>query len=266
MKITLENLSLTLGKQKILNNLNLTIPSVKLIMLLGNNGVGKTQLIKTIIGFQKPTLGKIYYGDKDLDQITFKNRAKLISYVPQITQSDLGYSVEDFIALGLIPNLSFFNKPSPEMVEQIHLAMDKLEISYLKNRFTNELSGGELRLVYLARALTQGTPWLFLDEPTSSLDFSKEHQFLKLLKNIVAKEKKSILMSIHNPSMAYDYADIIIMMKDGEILDIIDLHCDENNSLFEERLQALYGANIKFEKTTTNSKVLVWKENIDGFH
>jgi len=260
MEIKVEHISLKLKNNQVLNDINVCLPQGKLIMLLGPNGAGKTQLIKTIMGFKKPDKGQIYYDKKDIFSLKIKERAKFVSYVPQIDDEKVRYRVKEFISMGFTPNLEFYQSPPEEIGSETLKTLSLLGIEHLADKFTDEISGGEYRLVYLARALVQNTPWAILDEPTSSLDFIKQHTFLHLLKETTVKNNKGVFTSIHDPSLALKYGDILFLMKNGKIIDIIDMDNKEEPSRLENGLKALYGYNTKLEDTTFG-KVLVWKEH-----
>jgi len=260
MEIKVENLSLKLKNNQILNDITFCLPQGKFIMLLGPNGSGKTQLIKTIMGFRNPDNGQIYYDKKDIFCFKIKERAKFVSYVPQIDDEKSRYRVKEFISMGFTPDLEFYQSPSQKMNEEISKTLSILGIEHLSDKFTNEISGGEYRLSYLARALVQNTPWMILDEPISSLDFTKQHKFLHLLKETTVQKNKGVFISIHDPSLALKYGDILFLMKNGEIIDIIDMDNNEDSTRLENGLRELYGYNTKLEDTSFG-KVLVWKEH-----
>ncbi len=257
MEITVENLSLKIKNHIILKNINLSLPKGKLIMLLGENGAGKTQLIKIIMGFRRPFSGRICYNNTDINHIKIKERAKLVSYVPQNDESKVRYKVWEFISMGTMPHLGMYSQINETLTTFVNKTIETLGLENICHKFTDEISGGELRLSYLARAIVQNTPWMILDEPTASLDFGKQHSFLKLLKETSVNENKGTLMSIHDPSLACKYADIIILMKNGGILDIVDINKREYNRL-EKGLRLLYGENI-FLEDIKDEKVLIWK-------
>lgn len=258
MKIAVENLTLKLNNRPILKNISLQLNPNKLIMLLGENGAGKTQFIKTIMGFHHSHRGSIYYDNKNIKNISLKERAKLISYVSQGTIPGLRYRVFELISMGHTPHLGYFEKPSKEMKAKEEHIMKEFGVWDFRNAFLDEISGGECRLVYLCKALVQDTPWLILDEPTAFLDYKKQHDFLKRLKTLAKDQGKGVFMSIHNPSIASQYGEILILLKNGEIVDIIDKGKDGYEKL-SLALSNLYEHEMVFEDTSMG-KLLIWKE------
>lgn len=258
MKIKVDHLTLKLNNRPILKNIDLELNPNKLIMLLGENGAGKTQFLKSIMGFQHLDTGSIYYGDKNINNISLNERAKSISYVSQETEPGVRYRVWELISMGHTPHISYFKKPTEEMKTKEEHIMKEVGVWDFRNSFIDEISGGECRLVYLCKALVQDTPWLILDEPTAFLDYKRQHSFLKLLKSLSKNQEKGIFMSIHNPSIASQYGDILILLKNGEIVDIID-KCKDGYEKLSLALSNLYEHNIAFEDTS-RGKMLIWKE------
>lgn len=233
MSIILKDLEFKINNKKIIENFNLNILDNKIIMLLGLNGAGKSTLIKMLIGALFPTSGEIILEGQKLKEISMNKRAKLMAYVPQVMDINYNFLVEEFINLGNLGNDSnLFDK-----------VISSLNISHLKDKNINSLSTGELRSCYLARALVQNTKWLILDEPTASLDYKREYEFLKLLESLKLKENKSIILSIHNPTLALEFADALVFIKDGTNLGILE-NTKENRTLINDKLVAIYGPDL----------------------
>lgn len=260
MRISTSNLTIKIKDKIVLNNININLSTGHLVVLLGANGAGKTTLIKSLMGFIKPSSGDIFYDNCNIKNISIKNRAKLVSYVPQTHESNLKYKVNDLVAMGNLPYTSFLSPKDQTLYNKIEEVLTKLNILALKNRYIDEISGGECRLAYLARAIVQDTPWTLLDEPTANLDFEKQHKFLTLLKSIIINNNKGAIMSIHDPSLACKYADVLVLLKNGQLLEIINKNEKDAYIRLEICLKQLYGTNIAFEDTS-NGKVLTWKEN-----
>ena len=225
MPIEISDLNFSYHKESILQNINLIIPDNKIVALVGLNGQGKSTIIKLIIGFLKPQKGSIKIDGINLEKISSHSKAKIMAYVPQKMEIGYRFNVSEFIKLGA----TFLNLTTTKLNSRLNEVLTKLNISHLANRYIDELSGGELRLIYLARALIQDTKWLILDEPTSSLDFKREYEFLDILKKSVTN--KSIVSSIHNPKLAMEYADIIVVLSNKQIVNIINT--DDHRALYE---------------------------------
>lgn len=217
MSIRIENATVKFSDRVILDNLSLELLDKEITFLLGTNGVGKTTLIRTIMGFEKMIRGKVYYNNINLEDMTYKDRAKMVAYIPQITERKSSIKVLDFICMGKNNELSIFSKPSKEDIHEAKAILKKLNIDYLENSYIDKISGGELQIVYLARTYMQNARYMILDEPTASLDFSRQNDFLDILKNFSINYGYGCFLSTHNPNLAYEYADRIIMLKDGKL-------------------------------------------------
>ncbi|MFV0314815.1 MAG: ABC transporter ATP-binding protein [Anaerotignum sp.] len=257
MKIEINNLTLKRNNRLLLSNINFSINTAKVVMLLGENGAGKTQLIKTILGFQSPTIGNVYYDAVNIKNLSLRDRAKSVAYVSQESENGVRFRVSEIISMGHTPNLNQFHKSTITMKLEAERIMKEFGVWDFRNSFIDEISGGECRLAYLCKALVQDTPWLILDEPTAFLDYKKQHHFLNILTSLAKEKGKGIFMSIHDPSMAAQYADVLILLKKGELVDIVDIHEDGYEKL-SIALSNLYEHEIVFEDST-KQKMLVWR-------
>lgn len=238
----LKDVSFSYGKKEkvVLNHLSLSLDEGKVGVLLGPNGVGKSTIIKLLCGFLKLKDGEIILGDKSLKELKLKERAKLISSVPQsISFSSL--SVMDTILLGRLPY--FYSFPCQRDKEETLKVLEELSIEYLKDRPANSLSGGEKQLVAIARALVSNPKLLILDEPTANLDLKHQVMILKLLKRIAKERKLTIILSLHDLSEAAFLGDKLFWMKNGEII-----HEGDSSSISEERIKEIYDIDVKIIK------------------
>lgn len=218
MNIRGENLSFSYIKRQknIIDCFNFEIKQGTVTVLLGLNGSGKTTLIKLLAGLELPTEGKIFYGDKNLKNISMRNRSKLFSYVPQHLTFINNIVVEQFLSYGKTNSLLFFEHPGKKELEIVHNIAKSLKITHLLNNKINEISGGELQIVLIASALIQETPIIFLDEPTSALDIKNQFLVLSTLKEIAASGK-TVILSSHNPNHALFLDSNVIIIHDGQI-------------------------------------------------
>lgn len=239
--IKLNNVSLTIKDNLILEQINLEIPKHKIIMLLGENGCGKTSLIKCLLQ-QMHYDGTITYDDKDIKMMDIKTRSTIFSYIPQIKTLNDQMTCLDVVVSGVSNQLGLFGIPSKMMYEQAIKLMEALNIVHLKDKYLDEISGGQLQMVYIARCFMQNSDYILMDEPCTYLDYVKQHHFLQSVKDKVAN-KKSVLISIHDPKLAIDYADIIIIMHKGKIIKVMDTI---DKQQIEDIYHHLYGVRYQF--------------------
>lgn len=245
MSIRLENVSVKFSDRTILNNLSIELLENEITFLLGVNGVGKTTLIRTIMGFEKKVCGKIYYNDIDIDKMTYKERSKMVAYIPQIIERRSSFRVLDFVCMGKNNDLSIFSKPSKKDIELAKNILEKLNIGYLENSYIDKISGGELQIVYLARTYMQNASYMVLDEPTASLDFSRQNDFLDILENFSKNYGYGCFLSTHNPNLAYEYADRILMIKNGNIFSDLKRTQTNYKDELKKSLTNLYEKEVK---------------------
>ena len=202
----------------LLKDLNLSLEAGKVIALLGNNGTGKSTLIRSLVGVQKSIGGAIYLLGQKIETLSKQKIAQYISLVltqkPQIGQ----FSVWELVALGRFPHTHWTGKLKEEDKISIEKALQVLEISHLAEKKLSQLSDGQVQKVMIARALAQDTEIIILDEPTTHLDLVSKHEIIFLLRKIAKEQNKSILFSTHELELALQNADEIwLISKDQEL-------------------------------------------------
>lgn len=215
MSLLVKDLNYSYKKNKqILNDVDFSVEYGKTIAVLGKNGVGKTTLMKCILGFNKIEQGHIFIDDKDINSISIKERSKLISYVSQ----DIYFSDEtvfDAIMIGRRPFVKYsYQKKDYDIVYQLIKELD-LE-SYMFESVSN-LSGGERQKVKIASALATNAKILYLDEVTSNLDLKNQIEIIKLVTKLAHEKNMLVILNIHDLNLAYNYLDEFILLKDGSI-------------------------------------------------
>ena len=187
--------------------------------ILGPNGAGKSTLLKTIVGILQPKRGKIFFKGRDLTNLKLKERAKLISYVPQEFSLSFPYTVFETVLVGRHPHLNTIFGPTREDEEIVIKYLNMLNLEGLKEKPFVQLSSGQKRLVLIARGLAQEGELMVLDEPSSFLDFKNSLLALSVVENISRKLGKMAILSLHDPNLALLFCDTVFLMKDGTIID-----------------------------------------------
>lgn len=220
MSIKIENLCFKYknSNHNTLDKINLEIKEGELVVLLGNNGCGKTTLIQNIEGFKKPQVGTIKYKDIDLSKINVLEHSKLIAYVSQKISNLDDILIRDYLLFGFTNDLKFYQQPSKQQIEKVEAYANELNISHLLDKKIDETSGGERQIVSICSALLQDTKVILLDEPTSALDLRNQHMVLSILKDVANKENKTIILSSHNPNHALYLNAKVALMKNGKII------------------------------------------------
>ncbi|MPW85978.1 metal ABC transporter ATP-binding protein [Moraxella catarrhalis] len=179
--------------------------------LVGINGSGKSTLFKVLMGLIKPQTGYVKLCDLTIAQALKKN---LVAYVPQSEEVDWQFpvSVLDVIMMGRYGHMNFLRRPKPKDYQKIDEAMSRVQINHLANRQISELSGGQKKRVFLARALAQESKILLLDEPFTGVDVKTEKAIMNLLDEL-RQEGHLILISTHNLGTVPEFCDQVIMIN-----------------------------------------------------
>lgn len=202
-------------KNTIAENLNLTFEEGKLISLVGENGIGKSTLLRTITGIQKPLAGTVTLKEKEIHNYESLALAQNLSLVLTEKLPPNNLTVFELIALGRQPYTNWLGKLSEEDLEKINQAIALTHVEHLINKRHHEISDGQLQIVLIARALAQDTPLIILDEPTTHLDLFHKVSIFKLLKKLSQETNKCILFSTHDIDLAIQLSDEMIVMTES---------------------------------------------------
>ena len=205
------------GHPDTLHNISIEINKAEMLALIGKNGAGKTTLLRGLTGLLPLRSGKITCNDTDLASLSTRERAQMISVVPQAISLPAGYTVYETISHGRTAYLNWYGKLSETDRKIIDHAVALTGLSALTEKEISTLSGGEQQRVILARALVQNAPIMILDEPTSSLDIHYQVALLQLERGICRKEGIAAIFIIHDLNLAARFADRIAILHNGEI-------------------------------------------------
>lgn len=215
MKLEIRGVSFSYNSMPTLEEVNIKINEGEIVSLLGPNGSGKTTLLRCIDRTLKPKKGTILVDGKNTNEMKLQGLAKLLGYVPQRAVSTFPCSVFDVVLIGRSPYMGWSSgKRDKEVVFRVLKLMGLEKIAL---RMFDEISGGELQKVLIAKALAQEPEILLLDEPTSNLDLRHQLEVLEIIGDIVKKEKISVLMAMHDLNLASRFSDKIIFLKKGKI-------------------------------------------------
>ena len=197
MILEIKNLSFSYGEEPLLKDLSLSVNAGEVVCLLGPNGSGKTTLLDCALGFHKSYEGSVTLCGKDVRAYSRKQLAEKVAYVPQLHTPTFPYTVREVVLMGRTAQAGLFGAPDGEDYAVCDDALRRVGMQTFADRPYTSLSGGELKLVLLARALAQKAALIVLDEPTASLDFKNELLFLETLAGLVINDGISVLMATH---------------------------------------------------------------------
>ena len=202
------------SNRKILDHIEFDVANGECVAILGNNGAGKSTMLKCLNKIISPQKGRVVVNEVDILKLTRLDIAKNTAYVAQKSEGSQ-ITAYDAILLGRKPYIKLAPKKEDyEIVENIIASMDLEKFSL---RYIDELSGGELQKVMIARALAQEPKVLLLDEPTSCLDLKNQLEVLKLIQNITKEKAIAVVIVIHDLNLALRYCDRFLFLKDNEI-------------------------------------------------
>ncbi|NNM19141.1 MAG: ABC transporter ATP-binding protein [Croceitalea sp.] len=206
------NLAIGYGNQEIISNLDFKLPLGELCAIVGINGVGKSTLLRTLGHLQPMLGGTINLGDKALLEHSNKEIARQISLVLTEPIASKNLTVAELIALGRQPYTNWLGNLTQEDKVHVKKCIDDFELTHLKNKKCHQLSDGQLQRALVARAMTQDTPLILLDEPTTHLDLYHKVQILKLLQKLAHSFNKTIVFTTHEIELAIQLCDKMIVL------------------------------------------------------
>lgn len=219
MDITLSNLTIGYKHKIVAKDINTSISAGQLTCLIGPNGVGKSTLLRTISGFQKPIEGQIAIGGKTVSKLSNTERAMLVSVVLTSRPTVSRLTAWEMVGMGRSPFTGFLGKLSGKDREAVEKAMEMTGTTELAQRMTEDLSDGESQKIMIAKALAQQTPVMLLDEPTAFLDFDSRVDLMRLLAQLAHETGKTILLSTHDLGLACRLGDRLLELQADGITD-----------------------------------------------
>ena len=213
------------------------LPSGNVGILLGKNGCGKTTLFKTLLGIEKPGRGSVRFDGQELMQLTPRERAKLVAYVPQHIHFG-NLSVYDSILMGRI---SYFgSKAGDDDREKVDAIIAEMGLQPFAERNAEELSGGEKQKIAIARALAQEPKLLIFDEPTGNLDMANEQLIIREARRLSRERGITVLSSLHDLNQALQMGDCFYLMRDGIIQ-----YAGNSEILTPEHIREIFDVDIR---------------------
>ena len=219
--ILLECRDLLVGYGKALPSMKFTfdfsLASGSVVALMGENGCGKSSLLKTFAGLLAPVAGEVSLEGKSLTEWAPRERAQEISLVRMSSAVPPRMSVSEFVRLGRSPYSGIFDSRTEEDNRIVENSMALLDVANFANRPIAELSDGERSRVFLAEAVAQQVKILLLDEPNAFLDIPRSHALFRLLKKIAVERQMGIVVSTHSVEYAERYCDKIMVVNGGTV-------------------------------------------------
>ena len=217
--LDIQGIQVAHGTKVLLNIDKLTLPSQKLIAFIGPNGAGKSTLLHAILGQHTgtglKTNGQILMQGQPITEVL---NCGHIAWVGQHERFELPLTVLDYALLGVSPNLAWYKRPNAEHISQAMHLLHDFELSTFVNARVQTLSGGEKQRLAIVRALMQDTKIMMFDEPTNHLDIRHQRFLLQYLQRLVHRQRKSILVVLHDLTHAHRYTDEVVLLNQGSVV------------------------------------------------
>lgn len=249
--LEVKKLSFGYEKDLILKDISFNIKKGKFVSIIGPNGSGKSTLLKNLIHLYKPKKGIVSLDGIDIKGVNPRQLARKIALVPQNTIIDYEFTVEDIVLMGRHPYKGRFQKEDEDDYRIVNEVMEMTNTFHLKDRIITEISGGERQRVVIAKALAQNPSIILLDEPTSHLDINHQIEILNLLKKLNQDKGTTIVVVIHDINLAARYSDEIIMMNDGEIIDV----GIPEKVITKKNIEFAYNIDVMIEKNKYSNSI-----------
>lgn len=241
MNFEVQNASFQYKKNHpLLNHINFSIGQSEIMSILGANGVGKTTLLRCMLGMLHWTEGASFLDGIELSKLKSKEIWQKIGYVPQGKLSAFAYSVEEMVLLGRNPYIGTFRQPAKRDYEIVEECLELIGITHLKGKLCNQISGGELQMVLIARALAAKPSLLILDEPESGLDFKNQMIVLETIEKLCSGNSISAIINTHYPEHAISISDkTLLLLQDGT-----NLFGDTKEIVQETHMRSAFGVDV----------------------
>jgi len=237
MTLIVQGLYFKYGKRPVLEDISFQAHKGEILAILGKNGTGKTTLLKCINRILTPYKGDVFVDGRSISQLSRTDLARNIGYIEQ-KHTATHTTVFDSVLLGRKPYVLWdITAKDMQIASQ---ALEMLGLGAYAMRFTDELSGGELQKVAVARALAQEPGVLLMDEPTSNLDLKNQLEVLKTIRNIARQKQIAVAVVMHDLNMALRYADRFVLLKDRRLF-----QCGKIDDLTSESIEAVYSVPVE---------------------
>lgn len=242
--IEIKNLSLSLDSKQILTNISFSLENKEVILLLGENGAGKSMLLKSIGGWYNNYEGTVKIDGINVKNIKQRERAKKTAFISQDMETHFPYSVYEVVEMGRFVLRGAFSPFVDEDYEAIEKAIKLMDIHRFVHKNVNEISTGERTRVFIARALVTEADTFLLDEPTAALDVRRTLEIFSLI-NELQKQGKSVIMSIHSINDALKLGYKTLILHEGKTAG----YGKAKDILTEETIERVYG--VRCERDTS---------------
>lgn len=213
--IRIEGVHHAIGGVPILRGVDLTIPDGDVTALIGPNGAGKSTLLSLIARLTRLQRGRITVEGHEVGRVSDRDLARVLAVLAQSNHITARLRVEDLVGFGRYP--WHRGRPGPTDHAHVETALQRFDLTGLRHRFLDEISGGQRQRAFVAMAVAQDTPCLLLDEPLNNLDIAAARGLMQLVRSLVEEDGRTVLIVLHDINYATAFADNLVVMKEGRI-------------------------------------------------
>jgi iron complex transport system ATP-binding protein len=239
--VDVNHVSVKAGATTLLSDVSLGIEPGTWCTIIGPNGAGKTTLVEAIAGLRRVAAGTVQIAGQSISALNERERARLVALVPQHPQVPAGMTVRDYVSLGRLAFHGVLRSPNTEDRRVVDTVLERLSLVDFAPRDVTTLSGGERQRMVLARSLAQSTMVIVLDEPTTGLDLRHQMELLELLKKEVADCGLTIIATLHDLTLAGQFADRLVLLDHG----VVVIDGASRDVVRSSALSEHYGMNLR---------------------
>jgi len=214
-----EDITVGYGVTPVISELTFDVPDGQVTSIIGPNGCGKSTLLRTLARLLKPTSGRVRLDGTAIGDVPTREVSQRLALLPQSPISPDGLLVRDLVGRGRHPHQKWFRQWSPDDEQAVEAAMRVTDTLHLADRSIDQLSGGQRQRAWIAMTLAQDTDLVLLDEPTTFLDLAHQIEVLDLVTRLNRERGRTVVMVLHDLNLAARYSDVIVVMKDGAIVE-----------------------------------------------
>ena len=234
MSLSAKDLTIGYDKKVISEHLDLEVPAGRFTAIIGPNACGKSTLLRALSRLLKPSAGEVLLDGKDINSRPAKEVARRLGLLPQSSIAPDGIAVADLVARGRFPHQKLIRQWSAADEAAVVTAMAATGVTDLSGELVDTLSGGQRQRVWVAMVLAQQTPIVLLDEPTTFLDIAHQIEILELCVRLNREQSTTMVAVLHDLNQASRYADHLVVMKAGRIVEQGDPRAVITAELIEE--------------------------------
>ncbi|MNC19081.1 putative siderophore transport system ATP-binding protein YusV [compost metagenome] len=247
---TVDSISIRYEQKNIINNFSFSVKKGEIVSIIGPNGSGKSTLLKAVSRLIPYHTGAVTLEGTDLKSMTAKQVARKMCMLSQKNQAPNDMTVIDLVSYGRYPHKKWFEKLNHEDMEIVHWALEKTHLKDYKDRAVSSLSGGESQRAWIAMALAQRPLVMLLDEPTTYLDISHQHEVLELVRELNQDMGMTVVMVLHDLNQASTYSDSIVVVQAGEKA----MYGTPNEVMTTDMIRDIYRMDAEVQYVPTETK------------